>query len=181
MRGRRSHGTAESGATERNRGAGRASRRGRRSCQVGPARQRTRRHAGLTRWDRGAASGRAVRRAGRAGQAGARRAGEPCVACGPNGRRRARARAAQRERLGRHRERERGPGRRQGELGRASWAAGGWGLGRVSSWVGFLVLGFLFLSNSNSNSYSNSTKLVEFKVEFEFNSNTQTSKINAPA
>ena len=38
---------------------------------------------------------------------------------------------------------ESGPGRRQGKLGRASWAAGGWGLGRVSSWVGFLVLGSL--------------------------------------
>jgi hypothetical protein len=35
-----------------------------------------------------------------------------------------------------------GPGRRQRELGRPSWAAGGWGLGRVSSWVGFSSFGF---------------------------------------
>ena len=37
---------------------------------------------------------------------------------------------------------ESGPGRRQRELGRPSWAAGGWGLGRVSSWVGFSSFGF---------------------------------------
>ena len=139
MRGKRGHGTAESGATERNRGAGRASRRGRRSCQVGPVCQRTGRHAALTRWDCGAASGRAVRRAGRAGQAGARRTGEPCVACGPNGRRRARAWAALAAELGRSG--MRGLGRMERET--AGWA---------SSWVGFFLFFFsssIYISNSN--------------------------------